>query len=95
MGLMTLGSVLVDGGGGVGSVTADMGGDPCAAMEDLHRHGGVASVQLLPHQLKGHAVIMPIDLDVIVDIGSNRLPLSEDVAFGGRGLSAGPVELFE
>ena len=75
MGLMALGSVLVDGGGGVSSITTQMGRDPCAAMEDLHRHGGVTSVQLLPYQLKGDAVIMPIDLNVIVDVGSDRLPL--------------------
>ena len=96
MGLMTLGSVLVDGGGGVNSITTQMGGDPdpYAAMEDLYCHGGVASVQLLPHQLKGDAVIMPIDLDVIVDVGSNRLPLCEDVALGQR-FERRPVELLE
>ena len=57
MGLMTLGSVFVNGGGGIDSVAADMGGDSCAAMEDLHRHRRVARVQLLPHQLEGHATL--------------------------------------
>jgi hypothetical protein len=94
MGLMALRSVLVDGGGGVSSITTQMGGDPYAAMEDLHYHGGVASVQLLPYQLKGDAVIMPIDLDVIVDVGSDRLPLREDVALGQR-FERRPVELLE
>ncbi len=70
--LMTLGPMFVNGGGGVGSVTAGMGGDPCASMEDLHGHPRVARVQLLTYQLKRHAVIMPFDLDVIIDIGSNE-----------------------
>src|SRR4051812_42149817 len=94
MGLMTPGQVLVNGSGGVSRVAAEMGGNSSAAMEDLHRHGGLASVQLLPHQLKGDAVVMPIDLDVIVDVGSNRLPPREDVAFG-QTFERRPVGLLE
>ena len=43
----------------------------------FHRHRRVARVQLLSHELKRNAVVVAFDLDVIIDIGTNRFPVSD------------------
>jgi hypothetical protein len=83
MGLVALGHVLGDGGMPVRNKAADMGSDAFAAMENLHRAGGGAGFQLLPGELIGDAVLVSVDLDVIIDVGPDSLPIREDVTLGG------------
>jgi predicted DNA-binding protein YlxM (UPF0122 family) len=52
-------------------------------------------LQFLAHQFIRHAVIMPLDLDVIVDVRTDLLPLRQEVAFHRQGPQGGPVQLFE
>ena len=72
-----------------------MGSDPCAAMEDLDCGRRVARIQMLPDELIRHAVVMPFDLDVIIDIRSDGLPMRDDIAFDGQRFQRRAVELVE
>jgi len=95
MRLMTLGSVLMQRGGGVGDKAAGVRCHPHPAMEDFHRGGRVAGIQLLAHELVRHAVIVPLDFDVIIDVGLDGFPFRDDVAFGRQRFKRRPVQLFE
>src|SRR3954452_17649137 len=46
-------------------------------------------------QLIGNAVIMPVDLDVIIDVGANAFPLGYLIAFPGQRLQCRPVQFGE
>ena len=65
MSLMALGPMLMKGGGRMGSEAASVGSNASAAMEDLDGSAGVARFEVLTDQLIGHAVVMPLDLDVM------------------------------
>ena len=78
---MALGHVLADGGVAVSDRTAGMRSDALAALEQFNSVSCVARFQLLPGQLIRNAVIMPVDLDVIVDVGANGFPFRQVVAF--------------
>src|SRR5579863_8459266 len=80
MRLMALGAVLVNGGGPIGNIAAHVRGNTYSAMKDLHRSGREARFQLLAGELIRHAVQVPLDLDVIVDVGPDSFPLRELVA---------------
>src|SRR5450432_4775516 len=69
MRLMTLGRVLVNGGVPVSRRTAGVGRDALAILEKLDGGCGVAGFELLAGKLIRNAVIVPVDLDVVVDIG--------------------------
>ncbi|MCY1365997.1 hypothetical protein D9M69_528730 [compost metagenome] len=58
---------------------AQVAGHPLIAVEALHRPRCQAHLQLLLHQLVGHRVVMPLDLDVVVDVHPYLLPLGRDV----------------
>ena len=92
MSLMALGHVLPDGGVAPGDEAAQMGSNALAGMEDLDRGGGEPGVQLLAGQLVGHAVIVAINLDVIVDRRPDRFPLRHHIAYGGQRLKRRAVE---
>jgi len=47
---------------------AQVAGHPLIGVEALHRARRQAHLQLLLHQLVGHRVVMPVDLDVVVDV---------------------------
>lgn len=53
--------------------------DAQAGVEALHGAGRQTHLQLLLHQLVGHRVVMPVDLDVVVDVHPSLLPLGIDV----------------
>ena len=66
----------------VGCGTAGMGGDALAAVEYFDGAGGVTGFELLTGELVGNAVIVPVDFDVIIDIGSDCLPFGHHIALG-------------
>ena len=82
MRLMTFRPVMRNSGGGITDKAADMRGHPDTAMVDLHCGRRVARLQLLTHELVRHAVVVLFDIDVIVDVGFDRFPDSNDVALG-------------
>ena len=53
---------------------------------------GKARFQLLTRQLIGNAVIMPVDLDVIIDRGPDRFPVRHHVTLGRQRLKRRPVQ---
>ena len=69
--LMTLGPVLMNSGCDMRNQAARMRSDTRTAVKNLHSHCRVARLQLLADELIRHAVVMPLDLSVIVDIGAN------------------------
>ena len=60
-----------------------MAGDPLALMETLDDGCAVTDVEWLFDQGVGYGVVMPIDLDVIVDMHAGLLPLGKLVRLGG------------
>ncbi len=93
MGLMALGTVVVQGGRGMRNQAAAVRGDAHAMIEDLDNGGRVARLQFLAYQLIRHAVIMPLDLDVIVDVRTDLLPPCQDVALHRQRSQRGLVQL--
>ena len=70
-----------------------MTGNALASMEDLDGHRGVADIELTMHQSIGNAVVVPFDLDVIVDVDARLFPFGERVGFGGQRTQRRPIEL--
>ena len=48
-----------------------------AAIEHFQRLPGKMHLHLLMHQRVWHAIVVPLHLDVIVDVDAGRLPFSE------------------
>src|ERR1700692_96426 len=93
--LMALGTVVVKRRCRMRDEAAVMGGYPHAVIEDLHRARRVTRLQFHAHQLIRDAVIMPLDLNVIVNVRPDLLPMSKDVAFHRPGAQRRPVQLFK
>jgi hypothetical protein len=51
-----------------------MGRDALAILEKLDGGCGVAGFELLTGKLIRNTVVVPVDLDVVVDIGPDRFP---------------------
>ena len=88
----------VGGLGGVPAphVVADMGGHALAAMEQLDRGEGQAGVDVLVDEGVGDRVVMPVQLDVVVDVDAGvDLPLADDEALGGQRAEGGLVQAHE
>ena len=58
-----------------------VGGHPLALVESLHRGGGQPDVESLPQQPEGHAVVVVVHLDVIVDVDRRLEPFGIFVGF--------------
>ena len=65
------------------------------AVDDFHRLPGQVHVHLLVHQRIRHAVVVPLHLDVIVDVDAGRLPFAELVAHSRQWLQRRPIQLRE
>src|SRR5208337_3777805 len=91
--LMTLGTMLGDGGGFIGLMAAGMRSHALAAVEDLYRRQRRPDLYHLPGQYVGHAVVVAVDLDVIVDVDAGRRPLLELKAFARQWPQRRPVQL--
>jgi hypothetical protein len=70
-------------------------GDAFAAVKQLHRLGRQAHIELLLHQLVRDGVVMPLDLDVVVDMHPCPLPFRVGVALARQGVHRRAVELLE
>src|ERR1700681_222009 len=88
---MGLGPVLVDGGGQVGDVTADMRSYPLAAIEDLHGRSRGADLDPLSGQGVRNTVVVVFQFYVVIDIGGGCLPASELVVLRGKWKQRGSV----
>ncbi len=95
MRLVALGPVFVNRRGRIPDRAARMRCDTHAAVENLHRCGRTARIQLLADELVGDAVIVMVDLDVIVDVCFDRLPNCHDVAAAGQWFERRSVQLLE
>ncbi len=95
MRLMALGHVLLNRGVPVSRGAAQMRGDALAEWKISTVRGGEARFQLLAGKLVGNAVVMTVDLDVIIDVGADRFPVGDHIAFGGQRLQSGPVHCGE
>jgi hypothetical protein len=56
---------------------------------------GVAGLELLTGKVIRNAVVVPVDLDVVVDVGADCFPLRHYVGFGWQWLKCGPIDLGE
>ncbi len=72
-----------------------MAGNALALLEDLHAGGGRAHLDLLAGIAVGHRVVVPVELDVVVDAHGGDLPLRELIADRRQGSQRRAVELLE
>jgi hypothetical protein len=93
--LVALGTMLVDGGGFIRQVAADARSHALATVKDLYRGQGRADLHQLPGQHVGHAVLVEVELDVIVDVDARRRPLLEFKAFLRQRPQRRPVQLLK
>jgi len=82
MGLMTFGTVLVLGDRLTSPAIAHVGSDPGSFMKDLHRGRSGADFHELLHQGVGHAVEVPIEGNVVIDVDGGPRPLAHVEALG-------------
>ena len=59
-----------------------MAGDALPAVEELDGVGGESGVELAPDEGVGDGVVVAFELDVVVDVHADLLPLGEDVGLG-------------
>jgi hypothetical protein len=95
MPLMCLGPV-----GGLGCERAftsapDVRGDPAVTEQDLDHALGQADIDLLAHVDMGHAVVVALDLDVVVDVDPGLLPGRQLVRPLRKRPERRPVQLLE
>ncbi|MEM8572864.1 MAG: hypothetical protein AAGG56_18490 [Pseudomonadota bacterium] len=74
---------------------AGMGGNPLAAMEYLNSAGGDPCPELLPEELMRNRVIVPPDIDVVVEPDAAPLPFSIGIRLGGQRLQGRFVDLLK
>ena len=58
-----------------------MGGYSLAFVEDLDRIGGDARLDLLTSEAIGNGVIVPLNLDVVIQSCTPDTPFRKDIAF--------------
>ena len=90
-----LGHMLCRGGVAPLVRRADVAGDALAAMEALDGAGRQSDVELAADERVRDRVVVPVDLDVVVDGHADGLPLGEDVGADGQRAQCRPVELLE
>ena len=85
------------GHGGVLAVAAgaQMGGDPLALGEDLDGRPGQPHLDCSSGEAIGHAVVMAVDIDVIIDADPADAPFGEHVGLDRQGLEHRPIEFLE
>ena len=84
--LVGLGHVLGFGRVPSAGVAAGVRGQAPPVVEDLHRGGGKADLDLLVHQRVRNRVVVAVDLDVVVDVDLGVLPVPMAEALLRQGL---------
>lgn len=74
---------------------AQMRGDPLAPGEHLDGSPGHPRLDGLAGKAIRHAVVMPVDIDVIIDADAADTPLGEHVGLDRQGLEPRAIEFFE
>jgi hypothetical protein len=93
--LVALRHVLKNGRVAVGCRAAGMGSDTLAAMEYFDSGCGVTGIELLTGELIRNAVVVPVNLNVIIDVGPDCFPFGHHVALGRQGLKSGSIDAFK
>jgi len=75
-------AVLVLGDGLAAPATAQVGSDPIARVEDLHRGRRGADFHDMLHQSVRHTVKVSIEGDVVIDVDGGPRPLANVEALG-------------
>jgi hypothetical protein len=70
-------------------------GNPLALVEYLDRVGGDARLDLLAGKAIGNGVVMPFDLDVVIQSGTPDTPLGEDIALDRQWPQSRTIEFLE
>ena len=65
----------------VGDEASDVAGHALAPAQSLEGVGGKAHLEFFAFELVGHAVVVTVDFDVVVDIDGGDLPLGVLVSF--------------
>ena len=78
------------------AIVADVGGHALAAMEDLDGGRGAARVDEFVQERMRDGVVVPVDVDVVVDVDP-RLdrPVADDEGLGREGMERGLIKLGE
>ncbi len=84
--------MLFEGGVPMGQIASDMAGHALSLSQDLDGVSGKPDVELLPSQFIGHAVVVIVDIDMIIDVDGGDLPLGVLVGFLHQGQSVGLIE---
>ena len=93
--LVRLGHVLVFGRVSSAGVAAGVRGQAPSVVEDLHRGGGKADLDLLVDQRVRNRVVVLVDFHVVVDVDFGVLPVSMAEALLRQGLEKRLIELLE
>jgi hypothetical protein len=72
-----------------------MGGDPLALAEQFDGARRDAGLDLLAREAPGNGVIMPFDLDVVIQAGAPDPPFGEDIALRRQQPERRAVDLLE
>jgi len=91
-GLMRRRHVGIDGGVPAAQRTADMAGNPLAALKHLDGGRGHPHVDLLPDETERHRVVMAGDFDALVDADRGHLPFGKFIPLAGQGTQRRLVE---
>src|SRR5271165_429327 len=76
-------------------ITAHVHGDSAALEGAFDRGVGVTRHEVLPDECVRNAVVMPLDIDVVVDVDFHLDPLGVFVARGVRRPHGGPFQDYE
>jgi len=94
--LMRFGHVGGVGGVPAAEMAAGMGGHPLPAMEELDRRHGQAGIDEFVAEGVGDGVVVPVELDMVVDIhASVVLPFADDERLGRQGPKGGAIQALE
>lgn len=74
---------------------AAVSGNPLALVEYLDRIGGDARLYLLAGKAIGNRIIMPFDLDVVIQPGTPDTSFGKDIALDRQGPQSRTIKLFE
>src|SRR5438445_10236528 len=84
--------VFFESGVSVGNKASDVSRHALAFKKGFHGTGGKSHIQFFPNEPERDAVVMPLDLDVVIDINPGHSPLGIFIRHIGKRLSLGAIE---